>query len=134
MVGPVEQLVLPAVVLAEVLVGPPVKAPVAAFAGVPGSPVAGQSEIVETLVLAFALCHLSCALSSHSKPENQTKNIRIDRTCFPSVPIIFLDECPPINLVCFKNRKTKTSTIYIQCRPIEMRATILYIANRWTEF
>ena len=46
-----------------------------------------------------------------TKPENQTKNIRIDRTCFPSVPIIFLDECPPINLVCFKNRKTKTSTI-----------------------
>ena len=110
MVGPVGQLVLPAVVPAEVLVGPPVKAPVAAFAGVPGSPVAGQLEIVETLVPAFALCHLSCALSSHSKPENQTKNIRIDCTCFPGVPISFLDECPPINLVDFKDSKTKIST------------------------
>ena len=98
MVGPVEQLALPAVVLAEVLVGPPEEAPVAAFAGVPGSPVAGQLELVETLVPAFALCHLSCALSSHSKPENQTKNIRIDGNCFPGVPISFLDQCPPIYL------------------------------------
>ena len=54
------------------------KALVAAFVGVLGSPVAGRLEIVETLVPAFALCHLSCALSSHSKPENQNKNIRID--------------------------------------------------------
>ena len=76
MVGPVEQLVLlPAVVLAEVPVGPPVKAPAEAFAGVPGSPVVGQLVIVETLVTAFVLCHLSCVLSSHSKPEKQTKTL-----------------------------------------------------------